>query len=78
MAWNREFVSGITIFGVSGLLLNNNKIPYDRVTDSNGNQYDLFGVVISGPMLGNRLDPTVSYMGYWFAWAAFYPGLDIR
>lgn len=54
-----------------------NQLPI-AFTDSNGNQYDLFGEVISGPKLGQGLDPTDSFMGYWFAWAAFYPELDIR
>ena len=46
--------------------------------DSNGNQYDLFGKAVSGPLSGQKLDATDSFIGYWFAWAAFYPGLDIR
>ncbi len=42
------------------------------MVDSDGNKYNLFGEVISGE-IGKRLEPTFSYMGYWFALAAMYP-----
>ncbi len=46
--------------------------------DNNGNSYDIFGEAINGPLKGQRLIPTDSYIGFWFAWAAFYPDLEIR
>lgn len=45
--------------------------------DNLGNQWDIFGYAVSGPNIGERLAPTVSFMGYWFAWGAFYPDLEI-
>ncbi|MCH8904620.1 MAG: DUF3179 domain-containing protein [Bacteroidetes bacterium] len=45
--------------------------------DSQGTQYDMFGYAVFGPNKGQRLKPTTSFMGYWFAWGAFYPGLEI-
>ena len=43
--------------------------------DDAGNQYDLFGSVISGD--GADLVPMESFIGYWFSWGAFYPGTEI-
>lgn len=45
--------------------------------DEQGNRYEVFGEVVSGPDLGERLLPTTSYIGYWFAWAGFYPELSL-
>jgi len=47
------------------------------LTDSEGNKWDVFGYAIEGPRTGERLIPTKSYMGYWFAWGTFYPSTDI-
>lgn len=46
--------------------------------DEQGNEYDIFGRVVQGPDKGKRLKPTQSYMGYWFAWAAFFPDITLR
>lgn len=45
--------------------------------DQNGNIYDSFGFVLSGPGNGSRLRTTESYIGYWFSWAAFHPEIEI-
>lgn len=42
--------------------------------DRNGNYFDLFGEIISGPETGKRLQQTTSYSGYWFSFADMYPG----
>ncbi len=42
------------------------------MVDADGNQYNLFGEVISGET-AKRLEPTFSYMGYWFAMASMFP-----
>lgn len=42
--------------------------------DSTGSEWDITGKAVSGIQLGKRLTPTHSFMGYWFSWAAFYPG----
>ncbi len=41
--------------------------------DSEGNGYNLFGEVIAGERVGERLEPTFSYMGYWFSLASMFP-----
>lgn len=45
--------------------------------DQEGNRWDIFGYAVEGPRQGKRLTPTLSYTGYWFAWADFFPGLKI-
>lgn len=45
--------------------------------DREGNYWDIFGYAVGGPRQGNRLIETKSYSGYWFAFADFFPGLEI-
>ena len=45
--------------------------------DQEGTQWDIFGVAIDGPRTGQQLVPLNSYMGFWFAWATMYPGIEI-
>ena len=47
------------------------------IQDQNGNVYNVFGEIISGPNTGERLTPVTSFMGFWFSWATFYPNLAI-
>lgn len=47
------------------------------MADDLGNSYDVFGRIVDGPDVGGRLTATESFMGYWFAWGTFYPGLEI-
>ncbi len=42
-----------------------------------GTSYDVFGVAQSGPRAGTTLPKTRSFISYWFAWGAFYPGAAI-
>ena len=45
--------------------------------DQEGNKWDIFGEAVSGPRIGQKLNPTTSFMGYWFSWGAFYSGMAI-
>ncbi|MBN4062142.1 MAG: hypothetical protein COA57_02165 [Flavobacteriales bacterium] len=45
--------------------------------DNEGTRWDVFGKGVSGPRAGEQLTATTSFMGYWFAWAAFYPSAEI-
>jgi len=45
--------------------------------DANGNIYNIFGEVIDGPDTGNKLSVFKSFMGFWFAFGAFYPDIGI-
>ena len=47
------------------------------LTDNEGNEWNIFGEAISGPREGQRLDRVVSFVGFWFAWATFYPNIDL-
>jgi hypothetical protein len=48
------------------------------MTDNEGTKWDIFGNGVSGPRVGSRLTPTLSFISYWFAWVAFYPGAEIH
>jgi len=52
-------------------------IQDDAIVDQLGNTYDIFGTVTSGPDSLQRLEPVISYIGYWFSWGTFYPNIDI-
>lgn len=47
------------------------------MTDTEGNKWDIQGRAIEGPRRGAQLMAAPSFMGYWFSFAAFYPGLSI-
>jgi len=47
------------------------------MSDNEGSRYNIFGEAIDGPNSGKKLTPMNGIMGYWFSWAAFYPGLEI-
>ena len=45
--------------------------------DNEGNEWDIFGRALSGPRSGSRLNPSTSFIGYWFSWAAFFSEIEI-
>ncbi len=45
--------------------------------DANNNFYNVFGDVVNGPRMGTKLSVLKSFIGYWFAWGAFYPEIEI-
>ncbi len=47
------------------------------MADTAGNHYDVLGQVIDGPDMGTQLQATDSYIGFWFAWATFFPSPEI-
>ncbi len=54
-----------------------NMLPVMMI-DQEGTKWDIFGRAVEGPRAGVELKPTLSYIAYWFAWAAFYPGAEIH
>ena len=48
------------------------------MTDTEGNEWDIFGTAVSGPRAGTRLETTNSYTAYWFAWGTFFLGAEIH
>ncbi|MEL6851469.1 MAG: DUF3179 domain-containing (seleno)protein, partial [Bacteroidota bacterium] len=47
------------------------------MSDNEGNQWDVFGRATSGPRSGEQLKAVDGYIGYFFAWGTFYPGMEI-
>ena len=47
------------------------------MVDEEGSKWDVFGRAVSGPREGEQLKTTRSYIGYFFAWGAFYQGMSI-
>lgn len=45
--------------------------------DNEGNKWNILGVAVEGPREGSRLTAPESFIGYWFAWATFYPDLEL-
>jgi len=45
--------------------------------DTEGNEWDVFGIAVSGPRKGQKLEKPTSMMAYWFAVVAFYPDVVI-
>jgi len=45
--------------------------------DNDGNSWDITGLAISGPRIGQKLQPATAVVSYWFAIAAFYPNPNI-
>lgn len=64
----------------NGTILNfkavQNKLPV-LLEDESESQWDIFGYAISGPRKGQKLSSTHGYMGYWFSWGSFHPGVKI-
>lgn len=49
-----------------------------RITDNEtGSEWNLFGQAVSGELAGRQLQPILSHMHFWFAWAAFQPDTAI-
>ncbi len=47
------------------------------MTDNEGTTWDVFGQGLDGPRAGQKLPFARSFIAYWFAWGAFYPGAEI-
>ena len=47
------------------------------LSDQEGNHWDIFGRAVNGPREGEQLQQLTQMMGYWFSFAAFYPGISI-
>ncbi len=58
-------------FGVSGKLIRNVLVMYDRETNSFWSQ--LLGEAVEGPLTGTRLEYLPSVMTTWEAWRAMHP-----
>ncbi len=54
-----------------------NQLPI-VMKDSEGTYWDVFGFAVDGPRTGAQLKQPESYIAFWFAWAAFFPGAAIH
>lgn len=61
---------------IPNLSVVNGRLPI-IMEDDKGNLYDITGRIVSGDMEGHYLLPVLSYQSYWFAIAAFFPGVEI-
>jgi hypothetical protein len=75
IGWNRLIEGTKTTFGVSGLLYNNNLIPYDRLTNSNWTQIGQQSV--NGELIGKRPIFVATIETTWGVWKNMYPDSKI-
>lgn len=65
---------------VGGNLLDFSPIENENsmiLSDNEGNKWNIWGEAVEGPRLGESLTPLTAFIGYWFAWGAFHPGIEI-
>ncbi len=71
-AYKRELNGNILEFNITDK-------PLPAVMQDNfGNVWNIFGEAIEGPDKGEKLNNVVSFISYWFAWAAFYPETELK
>ncbi|NND31828.1 MAG: DUF3179 domain-containing protein [Saprospiraceae bacterium] len=75
IAWNRKIEGEVHSFGVSGLLYNNNLLPYDRSTESNWSQMLLTSV--NGPYTGQKIETYPLVEMTWARWKVMFPNSEV-
>lgn len=72
VGWKRTIADGVvTTFGSSGLLYQNNLVPYDRETGSIWSQFRLD--CVNGKLLSEKLQPISVVETTWRTWKRFFP-----
>ena len=71
IGWGRIVNGSKTTFGVSGLLYNNNLIPYDRSTRSNWSQIRLD--CVNGRLIGDVIETFPVVETTWGTWKSMFP-----
>jgi hypothetical protein len=71
IGWDRTIDGTTTTFGVSGLLYNNNLIPYDRKTDSNWSQ--MRNDCVNGELQGQVATTFMVLETSWKTWEDMFP-----
>lgn len=52
--------------------------PFTMTDDQTGSVWDIQGVAISGPLMGQRLTLVAdSFVAFWFAWSLYYPSIRV-
>jgi len=75
IGWDRVVGGNKTSFGVSGLLYNNNVIPFDRSTNSNWSQVRL--ECVNGSLIGEKPEVIKVVETNWFIWKSMYPNTKV-
>ena len=75
IGWDRTIDGTVTTFGVSGLIYNNNLIPYDRQTDSNWSQLRL--KCVNGPQINTQVETFQIVETQWLTWKEMYPNTKV-
>ena len=71
----REIDERVLTFGVSGKLILNAMVMYDRQTDSLWSQF--LGEAVDGPLAGTTLELVSSQVTTWSAWREEYPDTQV-
>jgi hypothetical protein len=53
------------------------RVQGGRILDEMGNEWDMAGRAISGPLQGARLRPVTGFVSEWYGWAAYHPHTSI-
>ena len=72
VAFEQQLPDGTTITPIATPITSDG-----MMVDTEGNVWNLFGEAVSGPRTGSQLQQVESYIGFWFAWATFYPDIEI-
>jgi len=68
---NGQTLTFVRLTGPAGRTL-----PFDYYDEQTGSKWNIQGEAVDGPMEGTLLrQVTTAYVGFWFAWAAFRPGI---
>jgi Protein of unknown function (DUF3179) len=75
IGWKRIINGGLTTFGVSGLLYDNNLIPYDRQSDSNWSQMRMD--CVNGALIGTEVKTFRLVETEWKTWREMFPATEV-
>ena len=71
-----NFIVAFKNKGLTNLMYLSDQLPV-IAEDSEGNRITLSGEVVSGPLMGSKLEPQNAFMGYFFAFGTFYKDIEI-
>jgi len=74
VSYSRKLDDRILVFSPAGEIRD---FPFIFIDDQTGSSWNLLGEAVAGPLTGSKLEQTLSYNAYWFAWGAFYTDSDI-
>ncbi|MFQ5752929.1 MAG: DUF3179 domain-containing protein [bacterium] len=56
---------------------NANDFPFTIIDNETGSTWNVLGEATDGALAGTKLEKTLSYNAYWFAWGTFFIGAEI-